>query len=417
MDIENESKINFIPCIRWVKQGVAKSNPEKVQLTKDELVQIINETKSKLQIAEAEESTSGDNATMAVDDEFKLENYDDDEDNDDNALGIASLAELPTDVEQNFSDSDDSEKEDEKLKSDDNLILAGRVDGDASTLEIYVYNETEGSLYVHHDFLLPAFPLCIEWLDHEPGHAPGNYCAIGTMDPIIDIWDLDIINCLEPAYSLASGSVDTTIILWDIDRGEPNVTIRSFVDKVQCLEWHRLESQTLLAGGCDKSVRSFDCRTPETHLTWPIQGEAERASWNPLQPYNFFVGTSEGIVQYFDIRKGELWSIKAHEQEVSGLVVSGQCPGLLVTTSGDGTVKTWDFKDDVQPELVYEKDFKMGNVHCMDLCPNHPFTIAAGGDKKSNNFTVLDLFSVDVVKHRFGSRQLVELVAEQGSKS
>lgn len=100
------------------------------------------------------------------------------------------------------------------------------------------------------------------------------------MDPIIDIWDLDIINCLEPAYSLgkkakkkknikhvghddavlslswnsqfhhilASGSVDTTIILWDIDRGEPNVTIRSFVDKVQCLEWHRLESQTLLAG-------------------------------------------------------------------------------------------------------------------------------------------------------------------------
>lgn len=127
---------------------------------------------------------------------------------------------------------------------------------------------------------MPAFPLCIEWLDHEPGHSPGNYCAIGTMDSIIDIWDLDIINCLEAAYSLgkkqkkkkniehvghsdavlslswnshfhhvlASGSVDTSIILWDIDRGIPNVTIKSFVDKVQCLEWHKLEAQTLLAG-------------------------------------------------------------------------------------------------------------------------------------------------------------------------
>lgn len=122
--------------------------------------------------------------------------------------------------------------------------------------------------------------MCIEWLDHEPGHSPGNYCAIGTMDSIIDIWDLDIINCLEAAYSLgkkqkkkkniehvghsdavlslswnshfhhvlASGSVDTSIILWDIDRGIPNVTIKSFVDKVQCLEWHKLEAQTLLAG-------------------------------------------------------------------------------------------------------------------------------------------------------------------------
>ncbi|GJQ77266.1 hypothetical protein Trydic_g20691 [Trypoxylus dichotomus] len=389
MDLESESKINFIPCIRWVKQGVAKTNPEKVQLTKEELVQIINETKSKLQIAEAEESTSGNDASMTVDDEFKLENYDDEEDNE-NPLGIASLADLPTNAEANFSDSDDSEKEDEKLKVDDNLVLVGRVDGDASTLEIYVYNDSEGSLYVHHDFLLPSFPLCIEWLDHEPGHPPGNFCAIGTMDPIIDIWDLDIINCLEPAYSL---------------------------DKVQCLDWHRLEAQTLLAGGCDRSVRSFDCRTPEAHLTWMIQGEAERAIWNPLQPYNFFVGTSEGIVQYFDIRKGELWSLKAHEQDVAGLVVSGQCPGLLVTTSGDGSVKTWDCKNDTQPVLIHEKDFKMGNVHCLDLCPNYPFIIAAGGDKKSNNFTVLNLLTIDVVKHHFGNRELVELVPQESSSN
>lgn len=47
--MDSESRVNFIPCVRWVKQGVAKSNPEKVQLSKEELVQIINQTKSKLQ--------------------------------------------------------------------------------------------------------------------------------------------------------------------------------------------------------------------------------------------------------------------------------------------------------------------------------------------------------------------------------
>lgn len=93
---------------------------------------------------------------------------------------------------------------------------------------------------------------------------------------------------------------------------------------------------------------------------------------------------------------GELWSKKAHEKEISGLAASGQCPGLLITTSGDGTIKVWDFKDDAQPVLVYEKDFKMDTIHCLDLCPNHPFTVAAGGDKKSHNFSVLDLQSVDV---------------------
>lgn len=44
----SENRINFIPCLTWVKRGIAKSNPEKVQLTKNELIEIINQTRSQL---------------------------------------------------------------------------------------------------------------------------------------------------------------------------------------------------------------------------------------------------------------------------------------------------------------------------------------------------------------------------------
>jgi hypothetical protein len=32
-----------------------------------------------------------------------------------------------------------------------------------------VYNEKDGDFFQHHDILLTSFPLCMEWLDYDPG--------------------------------------------------------------------------------------------------------------------------------------------------------------------------------------------------------------------------------------------------------
>ena len=42
---DNTSEIDFIPCLAWVRRGVAKPEPEKVKLSKEELMEIINQTK------------------------------------------------------------------------------------------------------------------------------------------------------------------------------------------------------------------------------------------------------------------------------------------------------------------------------------------------------------------------------------
>ena len=43
-----------------------------------------------------------------------------------------------------------------------------------------VYNEDEGNLYVHHDILLPSFPLAAEWMSFDPGSSSTGEYALSV---------------------------------------------------------------------------------------------------------------------------------------------------------------------------------------------------------------------------------------------
>jgi periodic tryptophan protein 1 len=38
-------------------------------------------------------------------------------------------------------------------------------------MNILVYNDKEGYLYVHHDILMLNMPLCLTWLDYDSNNA------------------------------------------------------------------------------------------------------------------------------------------------------------------------------------------------------------------------------------------------------
>lgn len=470
----------------WVPRGFASEFPEKYELDDAEMERITQMAKLELDdaredLAEAQKETQLKDQADIDDDlkEYNLESYDDDEEanNGESITMFPGLAatdatyqesgdgdaylSLPTELEQQES------KQEMQIYPTDNLVLATRTEDDISYLDVYVYDDgagapegsneeeadkldadvakglvRESNLYVHHDLMLPAFPLCVEWVNFRPGSTAsddnsniGNFAAIGTFDPQIEIWNLD---CVDKAFPdmilgepqqnsfaslsskkkkkksktahvtthhtdavlslahnrshrsvLASTSADKTVKLWDLTSGTAVRSLSSVHDNktVSSSQWHAQEASILLTGGYNGACAVSDVRISnekEMSKSYFVGSgqDVENVRWG-AQPEIFYCGTDNGNVYSFDIRVQDkpLWTLHAHDSGISSLDVNVNIPGMLVTSAmNDKVVKLWKCPVATGgPSMVLSRDFGVGNVLT---------TSFAGDSEVAGNLTV-----------------------------
>lgn len=105
-----------------------------------------------------------------------------------------------------MDDFEDEERDDYYIQETDALIVAGKIEKEQASLEVYVYEQEKNNLFVHHEIMLSAFPLAIEWLNCSLGSImqqgaqleKGNYAIVSSFLPEIEIWNLDQVDAVEP---------------------------------------------------------------------------------------------------------------------------------------------------------------------------------------------------------------------------
>jgi periodic tryptophan protein 1 len=407
--------------------------------------------------------------------EYDLEHYDDEEGEDGlaqpqtmamfgNAKSLAyyeSNAEDPYITLQEGRSEEDDEEEEMQILPTDNLLLAAKIEDEIAHLEVYVYEDDADNLYVHHDIMLPAIPLCVEWLDIAVGKQEAdadkaaNFVAIGTIEPQIEIWDLDTVDSMYPnailgdqakankkdgkkkkksrkandeyhvdsvlalaanrqhRNLLASASADSTVKLWDLNTAKCAKSYGYHTDKVCSLAWHAVESTVLLSGSYDRTVVAADMRAPDAKPPrWTVESDVETVQWDPHDPNYFFVSTESGMVHYHDTRKATpgtavassspaaVWKLQAHDESIPCFDVNRVIPGFMATGSTDKSVKLWNLTA-TGPTMVASRNLDVGNVFAATFAPDPEvaFRLAVAGSK--GTITVWDTSTNAAVRKAF----------------
>ncbi|KAF2146598.1 uncharacterized protein K452DRAFT_355077 [Aplosporella prunicola CBS 121167] len=499
--------MSMITATTWVPRGFAAPFPQKYVFDEDEFERIsqlaklqLNDAKEELDEArkggkkgeddeDEEEDGLKANGTAAgaskvnddidIDDDLKeydLENYDNEGDgneDDGDTMGmfgnVKSLVYHENNADDPYitmpdNDDDDEEREELQITATDNLVLAARIEDEVAHLEVYVYEDAADNLYVHHDIMLPAIPLAVEWLDLPVGkgvteaNAKGNFVAVGTMDPDIELWDLDVVDCMYPnailgagaedannldkpkkkkkkktkkanddyhvdavlslaanrhhRNLLASSSADKTVKLWDLNTTKCAKSYSYHTDKVCSLAWHPKESTVLLSGSYDRTAVAADMRAPEAKAPrWGVESDVEQVRWDPHDPNFFYISTENGVIHYHDARMAPadpsqtkpIWTLQAHDESISSFDINPVIPGFIATGSTDKQVKLWNIQPS-GPSMVVSRDLSVGKVFSTAFAPDQEvgFRLAVAGSKGS--VQVWDTSTNAAVRRAFAGR-------------
>ncbi|KAF7831609.1 putative WD repeat-containing protein C17D11.16 [Senna tora] len=352
----------------------------------------------------------------------------------------------------NDKEDDDSEElEDMIINPTDSVVICARNEDDVSLLEVWILedpNSAEVNMFVHHDIIIPAFPLCTAWLDCPlKGGERGNFIAVGSMEPSIEIWNLDVIDEVQPCVVLggfsekkkkgkkksakykkdshtdsvlglawnkeyrnilASASADTRVKIWDVVAEKCDITMEHHSDKVQAVAWNHHAPQVLLSGSFDHTVVMKDGRMPShSGYKWSVSADVESLAWDPHTEHSFVVSLEDGVVKGFDIRAAKsdstsepssTFTLHAHDKAVTSISYNLSAANLLATGSMDKTVKLWDLSNN-QPSCVATKIPKAGAVFSISFSEDNPFFLAIGGSE--GKLEVWDTLSDAGVSRRF----------------
>ena len=352
---------SMVPTVKWIRKGFATENPK---FAKD--IYENSDVEKEMEIEDAAEKS--------------FEKYDEEE--------SKLMRDLPTFVSESnpkntkfkdeypaFADDSGDDEEDYRIKSTDCILLAAKIEEESSSFEVYIYEEEKFNLYVHHEVMLNAFPVALEWLccdfskAEEDSFLKGNFAIVGLMNSGIEIWNLDILESVEPYFTvdpkeahkdsitnlamhssranvLASSGADKTVKFWDLQQVKLVATFSKLNEVPQNIIWDLNNEALIHTYSSDNVIRTIDARGPKESSKLKVNFSIENFAISPVNPELMFISCEDGFIRTVDMKMNKIrndLAVQAHTEAVTSIVCNKA--GQIVSNSLDGNASVFDVRN------------------------------------------------------------------------
>ncbi|KAH6661491.1 SOF1 protein [Plectosphaerella plurivora] len=180
----------------------------------------------------------------------------------------------------------------------------------------------------------------------------------------------------------AASSSSSSVSIYDLERHNAAPEVLAWpnsVDTINAVAFNQVETSVLAACGLDRSIVLFDLRTSMPLTRTTLNFACNSISWNPMEAFNFCVGSEDHNIYIFDMRKFDraLNVLKDHVASVMSVEFSptGQ---EIVSGSYDRTVRLWNRDKGHSRDIYHTK--RMQRVFTTAFTPDAKYVLSGSDD-------------------------------------
>ncbi|WBY61176.1 periodic tryptophan protein 1 [Plasmodium yoelii yoelii] len=221
------------------------------------------------------------------------------------------------------------------IEKTDSIILNGKIYNDVGTLELHLFNYDENIFNIYDDTIIDNYPLCMDVVKSSY-YKNTNLVAIGTLNKDIGLWDINLMDSLEPVCYL--GNHDNTY---------DDIYLNNKKNKKDKKN--------------KKNKKKRKINVQEELPNVETKNEKEEA----VVYENVTIGNNPSNVEKKKKNKNNLKNeLEGHTDSVTCINISKMIPNLLSSGSKDHTIKLWDLSN---LKILHTFDFHKKKINNLNF--------------------------------------------------